>query len=138
MRLQAIKCSECGANLDLEEELKFCFCKYCGCKIILDDNLQTIIHRKIDEARIREAEYKEKVRLKELDIEENKAKLRNKLIVVWISVVIIIAIISIIILVFDKDNPDSMGYMLLLVDFNIAAWPPMIWIGSKNDKNKNR
>lgn len=40
MKVKRLKCPECGANLDIEEGRSFCFCQYCGCKIMLDDEKQ--------------------------------------------------------------------------------------------------
>ncbi len=37
MKLQAFRCPECNASLKLEDTRKFCFCEYCGCKILIDD-----------------------------------------------------------------------------------------------------
>ena len=42
MKLKVLKCPECGANIELEENRDFCFCSYCGCKIILDSQKQEI------------------------------------------------------------------------------------------------
>ncbi len=69
MKLKVLKCPECRANLEIEEGRNSCFCQYCGCKIILDDEKQeTTINKNInitkntshteryyDEARIVEA-----------------------------------------------------------------------------------
>lgn len=46
------------------------FCSCCGAKLVIDDGNRTFTHR--DEARIRESEGKEKVRLKELENEESE------------------------------------------------------------------
>lgn len=40
MKAKSLKCPECGANLVIEEGRSFCFCQYCGCKIMLDDEKQ--------------------------------------------------------------------------------------------------
>lgn len=40
MKLKVLKCPECRANLEIEEGRTSCFCQYCGCKIILDDEKQ--------------------------------------------------------------------------------------------------
>lgn len=49
MKLQVLKCPECRANLEIEEGLSLCYCRYCGCKIILDDERQeTTINKNIN------------------------------------------------------------------------------------------
>ena len=40
MNLRVLKCPECKANLEIEDGLHTCFCKYCGCQIILDEEKQ--------------------------------------------------------------------------------------------------
>lgn len=42
MKLYAVKCPECGATLDIDDGMKACFCKYCGHKILIDDEQQVI------------------------------------------------------------------------------------------------
>ena len=37
MKVKSLKCPECGANLEIEDNRTSCYCQYCGCKIILDD-----------------------------------------------------------------------------------------------------
>jgi DNA-directed RNA polymerase subunit RPC12/RpoP len=88
MKIKALKCPECGANIELKEERDFCFCTYCGCKIIFDDEKQettinrntTYTERYIDEAEVIRAET-----------EANESKNGNKialLIIVTIAVVL--------------------------------------------------
>ena len=70
MKAVNLICQNCGANLDVKENIAFC--SYCGTKLAIHDGNRTITHR--DEARIRESERKEKVRLKELEKEETERK----------------------------------------------------------------
>lgn len=135
VKMIAVQCPQCGADLDIEEGRKTCFCTYCGAKIMIDDGSKTYTYRKVDEARIKEAEVDERIRLKELEIENRKLGLRHTLIKLWIGIVVVIAVIAILILLFDQDNPDSMGYMLLMIDFNVAMWPALFFfVGKGKDK----
>lgn len=72
MKIISLKCPECGADIDIEEGHKQCFCKYCGTKILIDDGNSTYTYRKVDEARIKEAEVDKAIRLKELEIDQEK------------------------------------------------------------------
>ena len=63
MRITAIRCTACGADLQAEENKKMLYCPYCGTKIVLDDDNIEITNRIVDEARLKEAE----IRLKELE-----------------------------------------------------------------------
>ncbi|MGM9608039.1 MAG: hypothetical protein ACI3XJ_11100 [Oscillospiraceae bacterium] len=40
MKVKSLKCPECRANLEIEDDRTSCYCQYCGCKIILDDEKQ--------------------------------------------------------------------------------------------------
>lgn len=104
MKLISLKCPECNANLQIEEGRDKYFCQYCGAEISLNDYYSSHIYRKVDEARIKEAEYKrevrvkqaeidKEVRLKELEIEKRKAtaaivRVVSKLIAFLVTLVI--------------------------------------------------
>ena len=90
INLVSLKCPECHAALAIEEGRKYCFCQYCGTKILIDDGSTSHTYRKIDEARIKEAEVKERIRLKELLLEEKKqaAKERRNKVKIIISVIL--------------------------------------------------
>ena len=48
MELKVLKCPACGANIEYTENREFCFCSYCGCKIILEnENQEIIIDKKV-------------------------------------------------------------------------------------------
>lgn len=48
MKLRVLKCPECRANLEVEEDRAFCYCQYCGCKILLEeDKNETTINENI-------------------------------------------------------------------------------------------
>jgi hypothetical protein len=67
MKVVSMHCTNCGATVSIESK----FCAQCGAPIVVDDGTKRsehIIHH-FDEARIREAESKELIRLKELELE---------------------------------------------------------------------
>lgn len=77
MKFVPVVCPKCGANLNVEEGRKECFCSYCGTKIVVDNENSkesTNTYVRIDEARIREAEAKERIRLKELELMEERQR----------------------------------------------------------------
>ena len=47
MKLIETTCPNCGASLKVDMERGFCYCEYCGTKLILDDEAQ---HVRIDNA----------------------------------------------------------------------------------------
>ena len=68
MKLITLKCSNCGADLEVDPARKQIFCTYCGTKLLIDDETVYVTNRIIDEARLKEAE----VRLKELEYEHER------------------------------------------------------------------
>lgn len=38
MNLVHLRCPDCGADLEVDNSREFCFCQYCGAKIILEES----------------------------------------------------------------------------------------------------
>ena len=112
MKLIAVKCPQCGADLQIEEDQRICFCEYCGCRILIDDvderSEQAENHnsadRHIDETRAREAELQnererrreEECRAKELVKEQKRSRRRKRrrIILLVILALIVYVVIS--------------------------------------------
>ena len=95
MELKKMRCENCGSMLDLADGVLFC--SHCGEKLILDDEAQNINITYKDEARIKENEAKikesesnERIRIKELDKEERENKAGNKIAVCLITFLLLI------------------------------------------------
>lgn len=95
MKVISLKCPECNASLSIEEGRTQCFCQYCGTKILLDDGSTTYTYRKIDEARLKEAE----VRLRELEIEQEEKRANRKKSKLKIAVTIFLGIMTFLFLI---------------------------------------
>ena len=107
MKLIAVKCPQCGADLQIEEDQKICFCEYCGCRILIDDvderSEQAENHnsadRHIDEKRVREAELQnererrreEERRAKELLKEQKRSRRRKRRRIIFLVILALIA-----------------------------------------------
>lgn len=106
-KLLAVKCPECGSTLDVEEGRKQLFCSFCGSKVIITNDNEYII-RKVDEARIVEAESKERIRRLELELEAARRAqhepLRKILTCLWIASIILIAGICLYLAFFSDDS----------------------------------
>ena len=80
MKTIHLTCHNCGANLEVEENVAFC--SYCGTKLLIDDENRTTTHKFVrtyrDESKIRESERKELIRLKELEYEEKQRQREHK------------------------------------------------------------
>ena len=74
MAVIQLDCPSCGAYLEVDD--KVLFCPYCGEKILIhDEEVNYNIH---DEAKIKEAEMKEKIHRDELEYKERKEKRERK------------------------------------------------------------
>lgn len=66
INLIKLQCPNCGANLEVREDAKQCFCTYCGLKLLLhNENEKTV--RIIDEARMQQVQYDSQLKEKALD-----------------------------------------------------------------------
>ena len=70
MKFVAKECPKCHAPLQEQSR----FCSHCGTAVLFDDEAarSKYTYQKVDDARIREADVKETIRLKELEIEQMK------------------------------------------------------------------
>jgi len=79
-----LKCPACGAKLsNVDAKLDSFFCMYCGSQIINDDNKHYTIdinqnYRKVDEARLKEAEYNREIKIKKMEQKE-RHNIRNSI-----------------------------------------------------------
>lgn len=78
MRLISVKCPDCGAVLDFEEDRKQAFCSYCGAKILIN-NENEYIYRYIDEADVKRADTDKLVKMKMLEAGKNITGIKFKL-----------------------------------------------------------
>nr|WP_300870684.1 hypothetical protein [uncultured Acetatifactor sp.] len=130
VKIISVKCPECNASISIEDNRKECFCQYCGTKIIIDDGSTMHTYRKIDEARIKEAE----AHLKELEIKEREqiSKERRKMFKIKISLVL--GIIGAIMMVIGflggeaSGNSDSSIYGLAFVGLFCFLAISYIWM----------
>ena len=143
MKLVSIKCPECSANLNVEEGRKQCYCSYCGAEIMLENENEQI-YRRIDDAKVKEAEVKEKVRLKELELEEYRMKSeevqkkkRTKIAVCLLVVGAICCVLGFLLAKLSGDS-DSGFYMLSMVGlFFILGSAYVGLLSGDNNKKDN-
>ena len=89
LQLITVKCPECGASLNIENDREHAFCTYCGTKILIH-NENEHIYRHIDEAEVKQAETDRIIRLKQMELAEKKridAK-KNKAFKIRISLIL--------------------------------------------------
>jgi transcription elongation factor Elf1 len=87
--MRSFTCPNCNAGISVEDDSReFAFCQYCGTKIMLDDHRET--HRYVDEAKVRQAETDRMIRLRELEMQEEEQKRKNRirsvLLKIWLGI----------------------------------------------------
>ncbi|MBE6724964.1 MAG: hypothetical protein E7576_07190 [Ruminococcaceae bacterium] len=124
INLIKLECPHCGANLEVKDDVRQCFCTYCGMKIVIDNNNEHII-RTIDEGQIREAELQYKLRILEIkEAKERESRERKVKLIAGISLgtLMLLSIIAGIICYtiaknsYDNDNPlYGLGILFLII-----------------------
>ena len=114
MKTISLKCPDCGADLKdlcIEEGRTFCFCQYCGGKILFDDETVriSIKYEKQDTARIKEAEVKESIRIRELEYQEREAKRDTKIGFMGIAIMFTIPLINFLVFALNKCTSEAQG-----------------------------
>lgn len=130
----SVKCPECGATLEIEEERKQIFCSYCGTKIMIQNDNEHI-YRHVDEAKVKQAEADKIIKLKQLEMEEKKQDAKERKIKLKIKFSIILAVIGFVLYLLGEfinmlTGNDIICWFGLLAFLGIAC----IWIA--DDKNK--
>lgn len=117
IKMVSLKCPECGANLEIEEGRKQCFCQYCGTKIMVDDGSRTYTHVYIDKTREKELEFEEKKLVAELEREKADAKWKK----FSIGSIIVSFVLAALTFIMVKDDFNiSFNFTLMLVASIIA------------------
>lgn len=92
-KLISVKCPDCGQTLSIEENRTQAFCTYCGAKVLIS-NENEYVFRQVDEAGIQKAETERLIKLKELELQEQREihgrNLRKFLTVIWLIISLIL------------------------------------------------
>lgn len=89
MRLETLKCPECGGTIDFKEGQKIQYCPYCGTKLYVDDGNRTIRKEYQDLTHLEEMKFKRKVELE--DRERDDKERRHNLIVIAVCIILLTA-----------------------------------------------
>lgn len=133
----AVKCPECGANLQIEEGREHMFCSYCGAKIMMTNDNE-YIYRHIDEAEVKQAETERMVELKKLEMEEKERASRNdaKKVKIKISLVLV-AIMLVTIALGYSINAEGLLAVGMICGL-IVAWMWLIDIAKANQERDEK
>lgn len=141
IKLISVKCPECGASLDVEENRNQAFCTYCGTKILVN-NENEHIYRHIDEAEVKRAETDRIIKLKAMELAEKDRETAEKTKLLKIKISLILAAVGIIMIVLGyivgnaTGDSDSGFFMLSLVGMFPLLGAAYIWIASKGKNDK--
>lgn len=72
MNLKSLTCPNCGGSLDIEDGLDIFYCKYCGYKILLENQSEAAYNAKV---RVKHMEHKERLQEKR---NEHKERLQER------------------------------------------------------------
>lgn len=119
MKLISLTCPNCNANLDdIDSSRPFCYCQYCGTKIALDDGTIRKETHIYDEARIKETESTERVKMREMDIEREHSKQMNAILKYVLIFAAVLFVVGIVLAAFDVE----IGGDIILFEILAGAW----------------
>lgn len=119
MKLISLTCPNCNANLDdIDSSSPFCYCQYCGTKIALDDGTIRKETHIYDEAKIKETESSERVKMREMDIECEHSKQMNAILKYVLIFAAVLLAIGLILAAFDVE----IGGDIIFFEMLAGAW----------------
>lgn len=119
MKLISLTCPNCNANLDdIDSSRSFCYCQYCGTKIALDDGTIRKETHIYDEAKIKETESSERVKMREMDIECEHSKQMNAILKHILIFAAVLLAIGLILAAFDVE----IGGDIIFFEMLAGAW----------------
>lgn len=119
MKLISLTCPNCNANLDnIDPSRPFYYCQYCGTKIALDDGTIRKETHIYDEAKIKETESSERVKMREMDLEREHSKQMNEILKYVLIFAAVLLAIGLILAAFDVE----IGWYIILFEMLAGAW----------------
>lgn len=104
MKVVNLKCPQCNAILEINDNSNYAICKYCGTKVSIENENETKVERMLRKYNnyINSEHYKEKMKIKE---EENKKAAKLSIIVCFTFILLTIILVK-----FVKNNPTLSQY----------------------------
>ena len=119
MKLISLTCPNCNANLDdIDSSRPFCYCQYCGTKIALDDGTIRKETHIYDEAKIKETESSERVKMREMDVEREHSKQMNAILKYVLIFAAVLFVVGIVLAAFDVE----IGGDIIFFEMLAGAW----------------
>lgn len=131
MKLISLTCPNCNANLDdIDSSRPFCYCQYCGTKIALDDGTIRKETHIYDEAKIKETESSERVKMREMDVEREHSKQMNEILKYVLIFAAVLFVVGIVLAAFDVE----IGYDIILCEMAVGIWAFFFMLIRKDKK----
>lgn len=131
MKLISLTCPNCNANLDdIDSSRPFCYCQYCGTKIVLDDGTIRKETHIYDEAKIKETESSERVKMREMDVEREHSKQMNEILKYVLIFAAVLFVVGIVLAAFDVE----IGWYIILFEVVAVLWAFEFIVTRKNKK----
>lgn len=100
VKIIALKCPQCGADLEIAQGKEVIYCTYCGTKIVLDNENERT-YRYVDDADIERAETERMIQQHQIEMEhireikeEKDRRFRRKMIPILIGVIVVMVFIG--------------------------------------------
>lgn len=134
MKLISLTCPNCNANLDdIDSSRPFCYCQYCGTKIALDDGTIRKETHIYDEAKIKETESSERVKMLEMDAKRERSKQMNEILKYALIFAAALLVVGIVLAAFDVE----IGWYIILLEM-LAAGLVFDYAIIHKDKKNNK
>lgn len=132
MKLISLTCPNCNANLDdIDSSRPFCYCQYCGTKIALDDGTIRKETHIYDEAKIKETESSERVKMREMDVEREHSKQMSEILKYVLIFAAVLFVVGIVLAAFDVE----IGWYIILFEVVAVLWA-FEFIATRKNKKK--
>ncbi len=139
-QLISVKCPGCGQTLSIEDSRTQAFCSYCGAKVLIS-NEKEFVFRQVDEAGIKKAETERLVRLKEMELQEQREKqswnLRRMLTGIWLIVSAVLLTVIIVKMAGSSDGAESGFHLFFFLGIPViggGAYLIFHWLPQKENE----
>ena len=125
-----LSCPKCGGAIQVPTGQRQCYCFYCGTPLHIDDGSQTLVYRKVDETRIREAELNESLERARMKLEEKHRPGRIKL-SIFLAILGAAMIIAGFFLGHASNDANSPWYVVAILGIWLPISIPYLWMNSR-------
>lgn len=143
LSINVMKCPECGAELEYEEEREKMFCSFCGAPIVIKNDNEYVT-RHVDNAKVLQAEN-ERLRIlsqlekekqeeqRKTDLKNRKKKIRKYGSIICVALMIIPEVIFFICEKLEIELDGLSNFILVMLMINGVLWLLVILLGILND-----